>query len=239
MRVNGAQICRAPPPMRLEVTYSVTAWTKAVAGRAPAALPGARDPLLARLAARRICSTGRLTRGEPVPLDRDRGRPAEGGEGRLLDLDRRPLQGVDRLRDPARGRVRPHLHARAGGADADGARSACKDAPRAHDRGAAALRRRRARRATARRIADAWVALPDLGRFASTDRDGPLHASTGSGPATTASRLGPRTGDEASGTANVPGGGVDLELGGGGTQARPGEDADDRWGTRSARTAAR
>ena len=142
MRINGAQIA-APPPMRLEVTYSVTAWTKAVEDE-----HRLLSQVLAILFSHVSLPAGSARRpperGEPLPLDRDRGRPAEGGEGRLLDLDRRPLQGVDRLRDPARGRVRHALHARAGGADADGpARPQGRSPP--HVRGAPALRRRRAR----------------------------------------------------------------------------------------------
>ena len=84
------------------------------------------------------CSKAGSRQREPAARDRDRGRPAQGGEGRLLDLDRRPLQGVDRLRGEARGRVRPHLHARAGGAQPDGAARPQGRARRARSRSSSA-----------------------------------------------------------------------------------------------------
>jgi Carboxypeptidase regulatory-like domain len=61
-------------------------------------------------------------------------------------------------------------------------------------------------------VADAWIALPDLGRMTSSDRDGRF---TFDGMRPGDHRVSARTasGDEASGVATVPGGGVDLELG--------------------------
>src|SRR5215208_2519463 len=63
-------------------------------------------------------------------------------------------------------------------------------------------------------VANAWVALPDLGRMASTNGEGQF---TFDNLRPGEHRVGARTaaGEEASGTATVPGGGVDLELGGG------------------------
>ena len=58
------------------------------------------------------------------------------------------------------------------------------------------------------------MTLPDLGRFASTDREGRFRFH-GIRPGTHRVEARTADGDEASGTAIVPGGGVDLELGGG------------------------
>jgi hypothetical protein len=62
-------------------------------------------------------------------------------------------------------------------------------------------------------VADAWVALPDLGRVASSDREGRfVFNGINSGEYKVAART--AAGEEASGMVTVPGGGVDLELGG-------------------------
>jgi hypothetical protein len=62
-------------------------------------------------------------------------------------------------------------------------------------------------------IADAWVTLPELGRFASTDREGRF-VFDGMRPGDHPVVARTPTGEEASGTVTVPGAGVDLELGG-------------------------
>ena len=107
------------PPMMMECSYAVTAWTQAVEDEhrllsqvlgvlfAFPQLPGRR----ARRPARRDRAALR---------DRGPDRAAEvRRQGRLLDGGRRPVQGVARLRRHARVRVRHRLRARAGGADAD------------------------------------------------------------------------------------------------------------------------
>ena len=68
-------------------------------------------------------------------------------------------------------------------------------------------------------VADAWVALPDLGRFASSNREGQF-VFDGMRPGDHRVTARNATGEEASGTAKVPGGGVDLELGAGPEEAR-------------------
>ena len=62
-------------------------------------------------------------------------------------------------------------------------------------------------------VADAWVALPDLGSMTISDREGRfLFDGVRRGDHRVEART--TTGEEASGVATVPGGGVDLELGG-------------------------
>ena len=208
VRVNGATMS-APPPMRLEVTYAVTAWTKAVEDE---------HRLLSQVLAILFSHTslpadllaGRLAERQPAARDRDRGRAPEGGEGGLLDVDRRPLQGVDRLRDPHRGRVRPDVHARARGAVADmrleldGVRRTMEELQRFGGV---------VRDSSGEPVADAWVALPDLGEMTSSDREGRF-LFDGLRPGDHKVEARTASGEEASGVAKVPGGGVDLELGG-------------------------
>jgi len=69
-------------------------------------------------------------------------------------------------------------------------------------------------------VANAWVVLPDLGRFASTNAEGRFFFT---GMRVGEYKVEARTaaGEEASGTATVPGGGVDLELGAGGRKRSP------------------
>jgi hypothetical protein len=69
-------------------------------------------------------------------------------------------------------------------------------------------------------VENAWVTLPDLGRFASTNREGQF-TFDGMRPGEHRVEARTATGQEASGTAKVPGGGVDLELGGGGKKRSP------------------
>ena len=198
--------------MRLEVTYAVTAWTKAVQDEhrllsQVLAILFSHVSLPADLLDGRLASASLLR-----AIETEVGRP-EGGEGRLLDVDRRPLQGVDRLRGQARGRVRPDVHARARGAHARRCASASRTA---RARTVEELQRFGGivRDADGEPVADAWVALPDLGRFASTDREGRF-IFDGMRPGEHHVVARTAAGEEASGTANVPGGGVDLELGGG------------------------
>jgi hypothetical protein len=61
-------------------------------------------------------------------------------------------------------------------------------------------------------VAGAWVAMPDLGRMATSDGEGRfVFDNVRSGEHRVAART--TSGEEASGVASVPGGGVDLELG--------------------------
>jgi hypothetical protein len=67
----------------------------------------------------------------------------------------------------------------------------------------------------------AWVVMPDLGRWASTGRDGRfLFDGVRNGDHRVIART--PDGEEASATATVPGRGVDLELGSGRRRATSG-----------------
>ena len=69
-------------------------------------------------------------------------------------------------------------------------------------------------------VANAWVVLPELGRFASTDAAGRfMFDGMRAGDHKVVART--AAGEEASGTAKVPGGGVDLELGAAGKKKAP------------------
>ena len=78
-------------------------------------------------------------------------------------------------------------------------------------------------------VADAWVVLPDLGRFASSNREGQF-VFDGVRPGDHRVTARNVAGQEASGVAKVPGGGVDLELGAG--RRSPPQNGDDQTGTR-------
>jgi hypothetical protein len=69
-------------------------------------------------------------------------------------------------------------------------------------------------------VANAWVALPDLGRMASTNSEGRfVFDSMRPGEHRVVART--AAGEEATGTAKVPGLGVDLELGAGPKKKSP------------------
>ena len=79
-------------------------------------------------------------------------------------------------------------------------------------------------------VADAWVVLPDLGRFTSSNREGQF-VFDGVRPGDHRVTARNVEGEEASGVAKVPGGGVDLELRRG-PQRSPPQNGDDQTGTR-------
>ena len=142
---------------------------------------------------RPTCSPGRLAGRQPTAaIETEVGRP-EGGEGRLLDLDRRPLQGLDRLRREARGRVRARRFTRGPEVRTQTMRSS-SPTPRA--RTMEELQRFGGVSAT--RTATRWPTpgwrCPTLGRWTSTDARA-VSSSTACAPATPrhrADRRGPR-----------------------------------------------
>jgi hypothetical protein len=210
IRVNGASIA-APPPMRLEVTYSVTAWTKAVQDEhrllsqvlailfSHVSLPA--DLLAGRLAAASLLRAIETEVGRPKEEKADFWTSIGGRYKASIDyaVKLEVESGLTFTRGPE---VRTQT-----------VQLGIKDGPartvEEFQRFGGVVRD-----SDGEPVADAWVALPDLGRFASTNSEGRF----------TFERLKPgqhrveaRTaaGEVANGTATVPGGGVDLELGGG------------------------
>ena len=210
MRINGVTLS-APPPMRLEVTYSVTAWTKAVQDE---------HRLLSQVLAILFSHTS-------LPADLLDGRLASASLMRAIETEvGRPKEEKADFWTSIGGRYKASidyavkLEVESGMTFTRGpevrtqtVRLGLRDAPAAKMEellrfGGVVTN------ADGEPVADAWVALPDLGRFASTDREGRF---TFDGMRPGKHRVEARTaaGEEASGTATVPGAGVDLELGGG------------------------
>ena len=208
VRVNGVALA-APPPMRLEITYSVTAWTKAVQDEhrllsqvlailfSHVSLPA--DLLDGRLAAASLMRAIETEVGRPKEEKADFWTSIGGRYKASIDyaVKLEVESGLTFTRGPDVRTQTVHL--------------GLKDAPR---RTFEELQRFGGvvRGKDGEPVADAWVTLPDLGRFASTDRDGRfIFSGIRPGEHRVVART--ATGEEASGTATVPGGGVDLELG--------------------------
>ena len=110
------------PPLRLELSYAVTAWTKAVEDEHRLLSQVRRDPASPTAGFRLRCCDGPLA-GNPRLREAETsvGRPRE-EQGRLLDFGRRSVQGLDRLRRRHHHRVGRVRVTRPGGADADAPR---------------------------------------------------------------------------------------------------------------------
>ena len=216
VRVNGVSMA-APPPMRLEVTYSVTAWTKAVQDEhrllsqvlailfSHVSLPA--DLLAGRLAAASLLRAIETEVGRPKEEKADFWTSIGGRYKASIDyaVKLEVESGLTFTRGPE---VRTQT-----------VQLGIKDGPR---RTFEELQRFGGvvRDSDGEPVADAWVALPDLGRLASTNREGRfIFDAVRPGEHRVVART--ATGEEASGTASVPGGGVDLELGGGPKKKTP------------------
>ena len=219
VRVNGADDVRAAAdaPRGHLLGHRVD---QGGPGRAPPALAGARDPLLARLAARATCSRAASRRASLFrAIETEVGRPKEEKADFWTSIGGRYKASIDyavklevesgltftrgpEVRTPDGAARPPGRPARARSRSCSASAASCATP-------------------TATPVANAWVALPDLGRFASTERarDGSLFDGMRPGEHRVEART--ATGEEASGTANVPGGGVDLELGGGSKKRSP------------------
>src|SRR3954462_9388938 len=208
VRVNGSSTAAAPP-MRLEVTYSVTAWTKAVEDEhrllsqvlavlfSYPALPA--DLLAGRLASASIYRGIQAEVGRPKEEKADFWTSIGGRYKASIDyaVKLEVESGVTFTRGPE---VRTQTM-----------RFQLQDAPR---RTFEELQRFGGvvRGKDGEPVADAWVALPDIGRFDSTNREGRfIFDRIRPGEHRVVART--ATGEEAGGTATVPGGGLDLELG--------------------------
>lgn len=215
IRVNGAMIA-APPPMRLEVTYSVTAWTKAVQDEhrllsQVLAILFSHVSLPADLLAGRLASASLLR-----AIETEVGRPKEEKADFWTSIGGRYKASIDYA---VKLEVESGLtFTRGPEVRTQTVQLGIKDGPartvEEFQRFGGVVRD-----SDGEPVADAWVALPDLGRFASTNREGRF---TFDGLRPGEHRVEARTaaGEVASGTATVPGGGVDLELGGGKKRAR-------------------
>jgi hypothetical protein len=208
VRVNGAAMA-APPPMRLEVTYAVTAWTKAVEDEhrllsQVLAILFSHTSLPADLLAGRLAAASRLR-----AIETEVGRPKEEKADFWTSIGGRYKASIDyavRIEVESglmftRG---PEVRSQTMRLELDGVRRTMEELQRfggvVHDAGGEP-------------VADAWVALPDLGKMTSSDREGRF-LFDGLRPGDHKVEARTASGEEASGVAKVPGGGVDLELGG-------------------------
>jgi hypothetical protein len=216
VRINGA-LMSAPSPMRLEVTYSVTAWTKAVQDEhrllsqvlailfSHVSLPA--DLLEGRLAAASAFRAIETEVGRPKEEKADFWTSIGGRYKASIDyaVKLEVESGLTFTRGPEVRTQTMHIGIKGGPA-----------------RTVEVLQRfgGKVRDKDGAPVANAWVVLPELGRFASTDADGQfVFDSMRAGDHKVVART--AAGEEASGTATVPGGGVDLELGAGGKKKAP------------------
>ena len=210
VRVNGS-VMAAPPPMRLEVTYAVTAWTKAVEDEhrllsQVLAILFSHPALPADLLGGRLANASRLR-----AIETEVGRPKEEKADFWTSIGGRYKASIDYA---VRLEVESGLmFTRGPEVRTQTVRVQQSDAPaRTMEElqrfGGVVLG------AGGEPVADAWVVMPDLGRWTTSDRDGRFLFD---GVRTGNHRLVARTagGEEVDGTVKVPGGGADLKLGGG------------------------
>jgi hypothetical protein len=208
VRVNGAAMA-APPPMRLEVTYAVTAWTKAVEDEhrllsQVLAILFSHTSLPADLLAGRLAAASQLR-----AIETEVGRPKEEKADFWTSIGGRYKASIDyavRIEVESglmftRG---PEVRSQTMRLELDGVRRTMEELQRFGGV---------VRDAGGEPVADAWVALPDLGKMTSSDREGRF-LFDGLRPGDHKVEARTASGEEASGVAKVPGGGVDLELGG-------------------------
>ena len=210
IRVNGHTLT-APPPLRLEVTYSVTAWTKAVEDE-HRLLSQVLSILFSHVALPGDLLEGRLAAASQLrAIETEVGRPKEEKADFWTSIGGRYKASIDYA---IKLEVESGLtFTRGPDVRTQTVRMGLSDAPRR-------LLEEQQRfggvvvGADGEPVADAWVALPDLGRFATTDREGRFIFS-GIRPGDHRVTARSAAGEEGTAVAKVPGGGVDLELGGG------------------------
>jgi hypothetical protein len=216
VRVNGVAMS-APAPMRLEVTYSVTAWTKAVQDEhrllsqvlsilfSHVSLPG--DLLQGRLAAASVFRTIETEVGRPKEEKADFWTSIGGRYKASIDyaVKLEVESGLTFTRGPEVRTQTVHVGIQGGPARTFEELTRFGGIVRDKD---------------GEPVANAWVVLPDLGRMASTNLDGRFtFDSMRPGDHRVVART--AAGEEASGTAKVPGQGIDLELGAGPKKKAP------------------
>ena len=168
MRVNGASMA-APPPMRLEVTYAVTAWTKAVEDEhrllsQVLAILFSHTSLPADLLAGRLASASQLR-----AIETEVGRPKEEKADFWTSIGGRYKASIDYA---VRIEVESGLMFTRGPEVRTQTMRLELDGGPPHDGGAPALRRRRARLETASRSPTRGSRCPTSGSMASSDREG-------------------------------------------------------------------
>jgi Pvc16 N-terminal domain/Carboxypeptidase regulatory-like domain len=208
VRVNGAAMS-APPPMRLEVTYAVTAWTKAVEDEhrllsQVLAILFSHTSLPADLLAGRLASASQLR-----AIETEVGRPKEEKADFWTSIGGRYKASIDyAIRIEVESGLMftrgPEVRSQTMRLELDGVRRTMEELQRFGGV---------VRDSSGEPVADAWVVLPDLGKMTSSDREGRF-LFDGLRPGDHKVEARTATGEEASGVAKVPGGGVDLELGG-------------------------
>ena len=208
VRVNGAAMA-APPPMRLEVTYAVTAWTKAVEDEhrllsQVLSILFSHTSLPADLLAGRLASASQLR-----AIETEVGRPKEEKADFWTSIGGRYKASIDyavRIEVESglmftRG---PEVRSQTMRLELDGVRRTMEELQRFGGV---------VRDGEGEPVADAWVVMPDLGRWTTSDTDGRfLFDGVRAGEHRVVART--AAGEEAAGTVKVPGGGADLELGG-------------------------
>jgi hypothetical protein len=208
VRINGA-VMSAPPPMRLEATYSVTAWTKAVEDEhrllsQVLAILFSYTSLPADLLEGRLSSASQLR-----AIETEVGRPKEEKADFWTSIGGRYKASIDyAIKLEVQSGV---VFTRGPEVRTQTVRVGIADGPR---RTVEEMLRFGGvvRGADGEPVADAWVVLPELGRWTSSDRHGRFIVD---GVRKGEHRVVARTpsGEEATATATVPGAGVDLELG--------------------------
>ena len=208
VRVNGAAMS-APPPMRLEVTYAVTAWTKAVEDEhrllsQVLAILFSHTSLPADLLAGRLASASQLR-----TIETEVGRPKEEKADFWTSIGGRYKASIDyAIRIEVESGLMftrgPEVRSQTMRLELDGVRRTMEELQRFGGV---------VRDSSGEPVADAWVVLPDLGKMTSSDREGRF-LFDGLRPGDHRVEARTASGEEASGVAKVPGGGVDLELGG-------------------------
>jgi hypothetical protein len=208
VRLNGANMS-APPPMRLEVTYAVTAWTKAVEDEhrllsQVLAILFSHTSLPADLLAGRLAAASRLR-----AIETEVGRPKEEKADFWTSIGGRYKASIDyAIRIEVESGLMftrgPQVRSQTMRLELDGVRRTMEELQRFGGV---------VRDSSGEPVADAWVALPDLGKMTSSDREGRF-LFDGLRPGDHKVEARTASGEEASGVAKVPGGGVDLELGG-------------------------
>ncbi|HEY7075188.1 MAG TPA: Pvc16 family protein [Solirubrobacteraceae bacterium] len=208
VRMNGVN-STAAPPMRLEVTYSVTAWTKAVEDEhrllsqvlailfSHPSLPG--DLLNGRLASAAVYRGIETEVGRPKEEKADFWTSIGGRYKASIDfaVKLEIESGVTFTRGPEVRTQTMRFQL------ADASRATMEELQRFGGV---------IRDAEGEPVEAAWVVMPELGRWTSTGRDGRfLFDGVRSGDHRVIART--ADGQEASATATVPGAGVELELG--------------------------